>query len=87
MFRVMRDIQNKEGFLALFKGLSASMLGISHVLIYFPLYERTKQMFRNMYNLKETDNLGAKNVFLSAVISKSITTSITYPHEVMRARQ
>ncbi len=36
-FRMMRTIYEQEGFIALYKGLAASMLGLSHVAIQFPL--------------------------------------------------
>eukprot|EP01033_Poteriospumella_lacustris_P008756 gene8756-6294_t len=37
-FRMMSTIYKEEGFIALYKGLAASMLGLSHVAIQFPLY-------------------------------------------------
>jgi solute carrier family 25 folate transporter 32 len=36
-FRMMNTIYRQEGLVALYKGLSASMLGLSHVAIQFPL--------------------------------------------------
>lgn len=41
-----RSIIKNEGFLALWTGLAASYLGIFHVMIYFPLYEKSKIFFR-----------------------------------------
>lgn len=38
----MRAIVKEEGFLALYKGLGASVIGLSHVAIYFPIYENLK---------------------------------------------
>ena len=38
----MLQIQQKEGVRALYQGLSASMIGVLHPLIYFPLYEKSK---------------------------------------------
>ena len=37
-------ISHTEGVGALWKGTLASMLGISHVIIYFPLYEKLKEI-------------------------------------------
>lgn len=37
MFGMMRIIYSEEGFLAFYKGLGASILGLSHVAIQFPL--------------------------------------------------
>ena len=86
MLSSMNQIVQKEGVGALFNGLGASMLGLTHVLIYFPLYETTKRKLREYHQMSETENLGAFNIFLSAIFSKSITSGITYPHEVIRAR-
>lgn len=36
-FQMMRNIYQQEGFTALYKGLGASFLGLSHVAIQFPL--------------------------------------------------
>lgn len=56
---------------ALFSGLSASILGISHALIYFPLYEKTKLYFRRNYEKPDAEKLRARYVFISAILSKS----------------
>ena len=36
-FAMMRSIYKEEGFMAFYKGLGASFLGLSHVAIQFPL--------------------------------------------------
>ncbi len=35
-------IYKETGFFSLFKGLGASIIGLSHVMIYYPLYEILK---------------------------------------------
>ena len=40
---VFKEIVWKEGIGALWQGLSASMLGLIHVAVYFPFYEYLKQ--------------------------------------------
>ena len=45
LFNTMAHISRTEGPLALFNGLTASMVGLGHVLIYFPLYENLKARF------------------------------------------
>ena len=47
IFRAMWMIQQREGVKALYQGLSASMIGVLHPLIYFPLYEKSKIYFLN----------------------------------------
>ena len=46
MFRAMYQIGQREGMIALYQGLSASMIGVLHPLIYFPLYEKSKIYFQ-----------------------------------------
>ena len=45
MFKNVHHIVNTEGFLALYKGLGPSMLGVFHPFIFFPLYEKSKIYF------------------------------------------
>ena len=42
IMHAFRKIYKHEGFLSLYKGLSVSMVGLSHVAIYFPIYEELK---------------------------------------------
>jgi solute carrier family 25 (mitochondrial folate transporter), member 32 len=46
-------IYSREGFLALYTGLGASFLGISHVCIYFPLYEKMKIIFKTILGVEQ----------------------------------
>lgn len=88
-------IYSREGFLALYTGLGASFLGISHVWIYFPLYEKLKIHFQNLYTRSDSSSnfLTRWNISPCAIIvsssltAKLLTSCITYPHEVVRARQ
>lgn len=50
-------------------GLTASILGISHALIYFPLYEHWKMYFKKTFE-PNSDKLSSRYVFLSAIFSK-----------------
>lgn len=88
LFKTMRIITHQEGFLTLYNGLSASMLGIMHPLIYFPLYEKAKIYLKQNWDSENPDpnTLSSKYVLISAVLCKAITSAITYPHEVVRAR-
>ena len=49
MFQSMKFIAQSEGMGALWSGLAASMLGISHALIYFPLYENLKLKLKQQF--------------------------------------
>lgn len=90
----------QEGGRVLMSGLTASILGISHALIYFPLYEHSKMFFKKTFE-PDSDRLSSRYVFVSAIISKCkqirkstnsiynlvLSSAITYPHEVLRSRQ
>ena len=88
LFKTMRIIQQREGFLTLYNGLAASMLGVTHPLIYFPLYEKAKIYFRRNWDVDNTDpdNLSSRYVLISALVCKALTSACTYPHEILRAR-
>ncbi|KAI9106098.1 mitochondrial carrier domain-containing protein [Phlyctochytrium arcticum] len=84
----LQKIVKNEGFRALYKGFTPSLLGISHVAVQFPLYEQLKRMM-HQYELKagrsEAD-LTATSILLASAGSKMIASVITYPHEVLRTR-
>lgn len=87
MFKSMYQIASEEGILALWQGLSASFIGVLHPLIYFPLYEKSKLYFQHNWNKDPNSSLELRYVFISAITCKAFTSLLTYPHEVVRARQ
>jgi len=111
----------EEGPMAFFAGLSASILGLSHIMIQFPLYERIKADLVSYSNSSSggggisgssrssssssssggagtgspsggsTDAAKAAavpmwHVITASGLSKLVASTITYPHEVIRAR-
>jgi len=74
----------KEGSIPIFwRGLSASLLGLGHVGIQFPLYERFKAEARK----RSTDNTESPlDLLLASGLSKMMAALVTYPHEVVRSR-
>jgi solute carrier family 25 folate transporter 32 len=46
----LRTILKTEGWKALYKGLGPSLIGVSHVVIQFPIYEHLKKL--NFFNGK-----------------------------------
>lgn len=90
----MRLIVRQEGWRGLYKGLTASFLGLSHVAVQFPLYEYLKD---RTLPPKETVAGGENDaaitagpqafaVLLASTGSKLVASTVTYPHEVVRAR-
>lgn len=80
----LRKVVASEGFSGLYKGLSASYLGVAEGTIQWVLYEKLKgYLKRNSVNEKEEAWL---NYFLAAAGSKLFAATLTYPHEVLRTR-
>jgi solute carrier family 25 protein 33/36 len=67
----IRDfIKNKK---LCFKGITGTWLGISETLIYFIMYDKLK-------------NDRGVSIIYSSFISKTLSSLITYPHEIIRTR-
>lgn len=79
-------VYKKEGLLALYTGLAASILNISHVLVYFPIYENLKIFLKNTLE-PDKPTLSSHLVSLSVLVSKSSASLVSYPVELIRARQ
>jgi solute carrier family 25 protein 33/36 len=87
---VATDIMRNEGLRGLYRGLSASYLGVSEGVIQWVLYERFKRIGRT----RSVDLNDERTPLLSRVASilgasggaKGIASLITYPHEVLRTR-
>lgn len=86
MYSNMKYIVNKEGISALYKGISASYIGIIHPLVFFPIYEKSKIYFLKNYEPDGAEKLSAKNIFITSSISKTAASFASYPHEFLRAR-
>ena len=85
IFTNIYDITKTEGFRALYKGFSATMIGVIHPIVFFPLYEKLKIHCKETYE-KDQENLSSKFVVASSITSKLIASAISYPHEVLRSR-
>lgn len=82
-----RGILRNEGWRAYYKGLGASLLGLSHVAIQFPLYENFKERARRRArDRRGEDELQMVEIMAAAMGAKAIASTLTYPHEVLRAR-
>lgn len=86
-----KTILRDEGFRGLFRGLSASYLGVGEAAIQFALYEFLRKWYMDTKHL-DADGFsrgGAMPPMASFVIgasAKLVAASITYPHEVLRTR-
>lgn len=73
----VKKMIQKEGFYSLYRGMSASYLGVSESTIQWVLYERfKKQIAERQKSSSWIDPL------IAAGTAKLIATILTYPHEV-----
>lgn len=77
MYEAFHKIARSEGIKGFYKGLGPSLIGVSHVAIQFPLYEKLKKVL-NEANMQSD----MANILLASAISKMVASTATYPHEV-----
>ena len=70
----------------MYKGFSATMIGILHPIIFFPVYEKLKLYFKKNFEPIESQNLSSKYIVISSILGKVISSLVSYPHEVLRSR-
>ncbi|WVO17495.1 hypothetical protein L204_105188 [Cryptococcus depauperatus] len=79
------DIYRHEGLRAFYKGLLPSLLGVSHVAVQFPLYEKAKSWADDGSN-GDHSSLSPSTILVCSAFSKMVASLATYPHEVLRTR-
>ena len=90
-FDAARKMFQSEGIIAFYSGLTPALLGLTHVVIQFPLYEYFKQQFTGL-EMGETPTESGKEgtntlgILAATFLSKVCATTATYPHEVLRTR-
>ncbi|KAJ7069967.1 mitochondrial NAD transporter [Mycena amicta] len=75
-------IYRSEGLSAFYRGLVPSLLGISHVVVQFPLYEKLKIWAQG----DSLAPVSTSSIILCSAVAKMTASVVTYPHEVVRTR-
>ena len=83
IIQTARGLFENHGPLIFWRGMSANLMGLSHVAVQFPTYERLKKYCR--------DRRGGGpetpwELLLSSGLAKMCASLLTYPHEVLRSR-
>lgn len=83
LLATIRSLYHEGGIPIFWRGLTASMMGLSHVAIQFPVYERLKSEARS----RASDNKERPvDLLIASGLSKVSACLLTYPHEVIRSR-
>uniref|UniRef100_A0A7S4W391 Mitochondrial carrier protein n=1 Tax=Ditylum brightwellii TaxID=49249 RepID=A0A7S4W391_9STRA len=83
MVRTTVNLYREGGVPIFWRGLTASLMGLSHVAVQFPVYEWLKAEARKV---SPTNEESPFHLLLSSGISKMTASVLTYPHEVIRSR-
>jgi solute carrier family 25 (mitochondrial folate transporter), member 32 len=101
MWRTAKDLVQgaPEGTRVLWRGMSANLMGLSHVAVQFPVYERLKQYARERKQQQQQQQVhgaqllqeqpqheSAVELLLASGLAKMCASLLTYPHEVLRSR-
>jgi solute carrier family 25 folate transporter 32 len=77
------SLYHKHGPTIFWRGMSANLMGLSHVAVQFPVYEYFKQYSRDRKHGQVETPL---ELLLSSGLAKMCASILTYPHEVLRSR-
>ncbi|KAH9980194.1 mitochondrial NAD transporter [Lactifluus volemus] len=76
-------IYRSEGIRAFYRGFIPSLLGIAHVAVQFPLYEKLKIIAKRHSSDRP---LSVHAILFCSAVAKMTASVATYPHEVVRTR-
>lgn len=81
-------VYSQQGLRGFYRGITASYFGITETMIHFVIYERLKrrlQLYRSADTTVKT-SCDFLEFMLAGAVSKTVASSIAYPHEVARTR-
>jgi solute carrier family 25 (mitochondrial folate transporter), member 32 len=90
--RTIQALYREGGVRIFWRGMTANLLGLSHVAVQFPVYEWLKTALVHQRTTGSSDSQvlylqpTAMELFFASGISKMTASLLTYPHEVVRSR-
>uniref|UniRef100_A0A1I8EN05 Mitochondrial carrier protein n=1 Tax=Wuchereria bancrofti TaxID=6293 RepID=A0A1I8EN05_WUCBA len=79
-------VARNEGIAALYRGFTPGVVGTIHGAIQFMLYNRFKDNRLKRLGLPANHILGTVDCLVYSAVSKVISTTITFPYQVLRTR-
>lgn len=87
--RTARALYHEGGVPIFWRGMTANLMGLSHVAVQFPVYEWLKTTLVKQRQLRAKSDAmeaNALELFVASGLSKMTASLLTYPHEVVRSR-
>ncbi|KAG5974763.1 hypothetical protein E4U55_008054 [Claviceps digitariae] len=90
-----RIIWQTEGARGFYRGLTVSLLGVSHGAVQFAVYEPTKRMYLNKRlglgdggsgPVGENPKMTNEATMVTSSVAKLVAGAVTYPYQVLRSR-
>ena len=84
-----RRLFRSEGITGFYRGLSVSMLGVSHGAVQFAVYEPAKRMYfgqRRKRGESQENKMTTESTILISSLAKLVAGAVTYPQQVLRSR-
>ena len=81
MLQTARALYSEGGPLIFWRGMTANLMGLSHVGVQFPVYEKLKKVLK-----KHKKHESALDLLIASGLSKMTACVLTYPHEGKRRR-
>jgi solute carrier family 25 folate transporter 32 len=84
MAQTAKELYATHGLPIFWRGMTANLIGLSHVAIQFPTYEFLKKSCRDRHGDGSPET--AVELLVSSGLAKMCASLLSYPHEVLRSR-
>ncbi|KAG7354514.1 mitochondrial carrier protein [Nitzschia inconspicua] len=84
MVQTAKELYAQHGIRIFWRGMTANLIGLTHVAIQFPVYEYLKKTCRDRHADGSPET--AAELLVSSGLAKMCASLLSYPHEVLRSR-